>query len=112
MLKLLFMLPSQDLQKVIYMDNSTSALLDPDCTVSSGNTEKADPQTSENRTGIRTMCVSPDGQHLASGDRNGTLRYSDRRNGATNKKTKKQKTTTTISIPLCSASCLCSCGRQ
>ncbi|XP_012682239.2 mitogen-activated protein kinase-binding protein 1 isoform X2 [Clupea harengus] len=63
---------SNDLQKVIYMDNSTSALLDPDCT--DGNTEKADPQTSENRTGIRTMCVSPDGQHLASGDRNGTLR--------------------------------------
>ncbi|XP_041927863.1 mitogen-activated protein kinase-binding protein 1 isoform X3 [Alosa sapidissima] len=65
---------SNDLQKVIYMDNSTSALLDPDCTVSSSSTEKADPQTSENRTGIRTMCVSPDGQHLASGDRNGTLR--------------------------------------
>ncbi|XP_063040492.1 mitogen-activated protein kinase-binding protein 1 isoform X2 [Engraulis encrasicolus] len=69
---------SNDLQKIIYMDNSTSALLDPDCTAGGGggggNTDKADPQTSENRTGIRTMCVSPDGQHLASGDRNGTLR--------------------------------------
>ncbi|KAL2099090.1 hypothetical protein ACEWY4_005570 [Coilia grayii] len=69
---------SNDLQKIIYMDNSTSALVDPDCTGSGGsgggNTEKVDPQTSENRMGIRTMCVSPDGQHLASGDRNGTLR--------------------------------------
>ncbi|XP_061093161.1 mitogen-activated protein kinase-binding protein 1 isoform X2 [Conger conger] len=64
---------SNDLQKIIYMDNNTSALLDTDCTATS-NTEKGDPQTSENRSGIRTMCVSPDGQHLASGDRTGTLR--------------------------------------
>lgn len=63
----------KDLQKVIYMDNNTSTLLDTDCTISS-NSEKVDPQTSDNRTGIRTMCVSPDGLHLASGDRNGTLR--------------------------------------
>lgn len=54
------------------MDNNTSTLLDTDCM--SSNSEKVDPQTSENRTGIRTMCVSPDGVHLASGDRNGTLR--------------------------------------
>ncbi|XP_047677373.1 mitogen-activated protein kinase-binding protein 1 isoform X3 [Tachysurus fulvidraco] len=64
---------SNDLQKIIYIDNNVTALLDPDCTISN-NSEKADPQTSENRTGIRTMCVSPDGQHLASGDRNGILR--------------------------------------
>ncbi|XP_067312026.1 mitogen-activated protein kinase-binding protein 1 isoform X6 [Pseudorasbora parva] len=66
---------SNDLQKVIYMDSNTSTLLDMDCI--SSNSEKADPQTSENRTGIRTMCVSPDGLHLASGDRNGTLRIHD-----------------------------------
>ncbi|XP_062864086.1 mitogen-activated protein kinase-binding protein 1 [Trichomycterus rosablanca] len=64
---------SNDLQKIIYIDNNVTALLDTDCTVSS-NSEKADVQTSENRIGIRTMCVSPDGQHLASGDRNGVLR--------------------------------------
>ncbi|XP_057199501.1 mitogen-activated protein kinase-binding protein 1 isoform X2 [Triplophysa rosa] len=67
---------SGDLHKVIYMDNNTSTLLDTDCTLSS-NSEKVDPQTSENRTGIRTMCVSPDEMHLASGDRNGTLRIHD-----------------------------------
>ncbi|XP_066525268.1 mitogen-activated protein kinase-binding protein 1 isoform X2 [Hoplias malabaricus] len=64
---------SNDLQKIIYMDDNITTLLDTDCTIYN-NSEKADPQTSENRTGIRTMCVSPDGQHLASGDRNGTLR--------------------------------------
>ncbi|KAI4882938.1 hypothetical protein NFI96_015614 [Prochilodus magdalenae] len=64
---------SNDLQKIIYMDDNITTLLDTDCSISS-NSEKADSQTSENRTGIRTMCVSPDGQHLASGDRNGTLR--------------------------------------
>ncbi|TRZ00658.1 hypothetical protein DNTS_012998 [Danionella cerebrum] len=67
---------SNDLQKVIYMDSNTSTLLDPDCTVCSSS-EKQDVQTSENRTGIRSMCVSPDGQQLASGDRNGTLRIHD-----------------------------------
>ncbi|MBN3298722.1 MABP1 protein, partial [Amia calva] len=64
---------SNDLQKIIYMDNNTTSLMDTECTAT-GNTEKSDIQTSENRTGIRTMCVSPDGQHLASGDRTGTLR--------------------------------------
>uniref|UniRef100_A0A8C1GLD5 Mitogen-activated protein kinase binding protein 1 n=1 Tax=Cyprinus carpio TaxID=7962 RepID=A0A8C1GLD5_CYPCA len=67
---------SNDLQKVIYMDSNTSSLLDTECTISS-NSEKVDPQTSDNRTGIRTICVSPDGLHLASGDRNGTLRIHD-----------------------------------
>ncbi|XP_045579560.1 mitogen-activated protein kinase-binding protein 1 isoform X2 [Salmo salar] len=67
---------SNDLQKIIYMDNNTAGLLDTEC-LNSGNGEKADPQTSETRTGIRTVCVSPDGQHLASGDRTGTLRIHD-----------------------------------
>ncbi|XP_035388499.1 mitogen-activated protein kinase-binding protein 1 isoform X4 [Electrophorus electricus] len=67
---------SNDLQKIIYMDNIVTPLLDTDCTTSSSS-EKADPQTSENRTGIRTMCISPDRQHLASGDRNGILRIHD-----------------------------------
>ncbi|KAL4656482.1 mitogen-activated protein kinase-binding protein 1 isoform X2 [Arapaima gigas] len=64
---------SNDLLKIIYMDNNTSTLLDIEC-IATSNTEKSDCQTSENRSGIRTMCVSPDGKHLASGDRTGTLR--------------------------------------
>ncbi|XP_059209066.1 mitogen-activated protein kinase-binding protein 1 isoform X2 [Centropristis striata] len=72
---------SHDLQKVIYMDDSVCGLLDPEsATVTSGNGEKAGPegpQTDQSRVGIRTLRVSPDGQHLASGDRMGVLRIHD-----------------------------------
>ncbi|XP_075941322.1 mitogen-activated protein kinase-binding protein 1 isoform X2 [Anarhichas minor] len=74
---------SQDLQKVIYVDDNVSTLLDPEsATVTSGTTEKAgslgsDGQTDQSRAGIRTLRVSPDGQHLASGDRMGVLRIHD-----------------------------------
>ncbi len=49
-------------------------------TVTTGNAEKAGSSGSEgqptdqSRAGIRTLRVSPDGQHLASGDRMGVLR--------------------------------------
>ena len=61
---------------VIYTDESaaptttpttSSPLLDADGTAGDG-------ATGENRAGIRSICVSPDGKHLASGDRNGRLR--------------------------------------
>ncbi|XP_058472258.1 mitogen-activated protein kinase-binding protein 1 isoform X3 [Solea solea] len=72
---------SHDLQKVIYVDDNLSSLLDTDSfAVAGGNTEKAGSscsegqQTDQNRMGIRTLTVSPDGQHLASGDRMGVLR--------------------------------------
>ncbi|XP_045910840.1 mitogen-activated protein kinase-binding protein 1-like [Micropterus dolomieu] len=51
--------------------------------VTGGNTEKAGSsgsegqQTDTSRAGIRTLRVSPDGQHLASGDRIGVLRIHD-----------------------------------
>ncbi|KAM3602699.1 uncharacterized protein V6R79_009223 [Siganus canaliculatus] len=64
---------SSDLLNIIYMDGNTGALLD-----STVYADKAgDGQTAESRTGIRTICVSPDGKHLASGDRNGMLRVHD-----------------------------------
>ncbi|XP_034381149.1 mitogen-activated protein kinase-binding protein 1 isoform X2 [Cyclopterus lumpus] len=75
---------SQDLQKVIYVDDNVTTLLDPEsATVTGGNTEKAGSsgsdgqQTDQSRAGIRTLRVSPDGQHLASGDRMGVLRIHD-----------------------------------
>uniref|UniRef100_G3NIK6 Mitogen-activated protein kinase binding protein 1 n=1 Tax=Gasterosteus aculeatus TaxID=69293 RepID=G3NIK6_GASAC len=75
---------SPDLQKVIYMDDNVSTLLDPDSTsVTGGNLEKGGSsgsdglQTDQSRAGIRTLRVSPDGQHLASGDRMGVLRIHD-----------------------------------
>ncbi|XP_037550947.1 mitogen-activated protein kinase-binding protein 1 [Nematolebias whitei] len=75
---------SNDLQKVIYVDDNTTSLLDTDSVaVANGNTEKVTSPVSEgqqmdqSRTGIRTLRVSPSGQHLASGDRMGVLRIHD-----------------------------------
>ncbi|XP_067847321.1 mitogen-activated protein kinase-binding protein 1 isoform X2 [Heptranchias perlo] len=64
---------SNDLLKILYMDSNTSTLLDMENS-SAGGTDKPDCQPAEMKTGIRTLCVSPDGQHIASGDRAGTLR--------------------------------------
>ncbi|XP_023286150.1 mitogen-activated protein kinase-binding protein 1 [Seriola lalandi dorsalis] len=75
---------SHDLQKVIYVDDNVTSLLDTESiTIAGGNTEKAGSsgsegqQTDQSRAGIRTLRVSPDGQHLASGDRMGVLRIHD-----------------------------------
>ncbi|XP_017538725.1 mitogen-activated protein kinase-binding protein 1-like isoform X2 [Pygocentrus nattereri] len=64
---------SSDLRKVIYIDNNTAALLD----TAINGAEKSEGQTAESRMGIKTICVSADGKHLASGDRTGTLRIHD-----------------------------------
>ncbi|KAL2082137.1 hypothetical protein ACEWY4_021955 [Coilia grayii] len=67
---------SNDLLKVIYVDSTSAALLDTDMCSTSGM-DKQESVASEVRTGIRTVCVSPNGRHLASGDRTGTLRVHD-----------------------------------
>lgn len=65
---------------MIYVDNNISSLVDAaSTTVTGGNTEKGgssglEGQQADHRVGIRTLKVSPDGQHLASGDRMGVLR--------------------------------------
>ncbi|XP_040916419.1 mitogen-activated protein kinase-binding protein 1 isoform X2 [Toxotes jaculatrix] len=75
---------SHDLQKIIYVDDNVTSLMDTESiTVASGNTEKTGSsgsegqQTDQSRAGIRTLRVSPDGKHLASGDRMGVLRIHD-----------------------------------
>ncbi|XP_068194880.1 mitogen-activated protein kinase-binding protein 1 isoform X2 [Antennarius striatus] len=75
---------SHDLQKVIYVDDNISSLLDTEsAAVATGNTEKGGSsgpegqQADQSRAGIRSLRVSPDGQHLASGDRMGVLRIHD-----------------------------------
>ncbi|XP_017157686.1 mitogen-activated protein kinase-binding protein 1-like isoform X2 [Poecilia reticulata] len=66
---------SNDLLKIIYVDGNAGTLLDPEC---NAITDKSgDGQTAETRAGVRTICVSPDGKHLASGDRSGMLRVHD-----------------------------------
>ncbi|XP_029900679.1 mitogen-activated protein kinase-binding protein 1-like, partial [Myripristis murdjan] len=71
---------SHDLQKVIYVEDSTASLMDTE-SVATGNLEKAGPgeggAADQTRAGLRTLRVSPDGQHLASGDRMGVLRIHD-----------------------------------
>ncbi|XP_010142277.1 PREDICTED: mitogen-activated protein kinase-binding protein 1-like, partial [Buceros rhinoceros silvestris] len=64
---------SNDLMKIIYVDDNTQVLLDTDYN-SAGSADKADAQVMDTKVGIRTVCVSPGGEHLASGDRIGTLR--------------------------------------
>ncbi|XP_035184517.1 mitogen-activated protein kinase-binding protein 1 isoform X3 [Oxyura jamaicensis] len=64
---------SNDLMKIIYVDDNTQVLLDTDYN-SGGGADKADTQVMDTKVGIRTVCVSPSGEHLASGDRIGTLR--------------------------------------
>ncbi|NXW62810.1 MABP1 protein, partial [Eurystomus gularis] len=64
---------SNDLMKIIYVDDNTQVLLDTDYNAA-GSAEKADAQVMDTKVGIRTVCVSPSGEHLASGDRIGTLR--------------------------------------
>ncbi|KAF1375278.1 hypothetical protein PFLUV_G00237920 [Perca fluviatilis] len=66
---------SHDLQKVIYVDENVIGLLDPESATLSG-VEEGTP-ADQSRAGIRTLRVSPDGQHLASGDRMGVLRIHD-----------------------------------
>ncbi|XP_047197692.1 mitogen-activated protein kinase-binding protein 1 isoform X2 [Hippoglossus stenolepis] len=75
---------SHDLQKVIYVGDKLTSLLDTESVAGTGgNTEKAGSlgsegqQTDQSRAGIRSLGVSPDGQHLASGDRMGVLRIHD-----------------------------------
>uniref|UniRef100_A0A2I2Z2S5 Uncharacterized protein n=1 Tax=Gorilla gorilla gorilla TaxID=9595 RepID=A0A2I2Z2S5_GORGO len=61
---------SVDLIKIIYVDGNTQALLDTELP----GGDKADASLLDPRVGIRSVCVSPNGQHLASGDCMGTLR--------------------------------------
>nr|KAF6485838.1 mitogen-activated protein kinase binding protein 1 [Rousettus aegyptiacus] len=61
---------SNDLIKIIYVDGNTQALLDTELL----GGDKGDGSLMDPRVGIRSVCISPNGQHLASGDRMGTLR--------------------------------------
>ncbi|XP_015268347.1 PREDICTED: mitogen-activated protein kinase-binding protein 1, partial [Gekko japonicus] len=64
---------SNDLMKIIYVDGNTQALLDTEYNTG-GGADKVDAQAQDTKMGIRTVSVSPTGEHLASGDRIGTLR--------------------------------------
>ncbi|XP_074074916.1 WD repeat-containing protein 62 isoform X2 [Macrotis lagotis] len=67
---------SNNLLKVVYVENDTQHLQDISHCPDRGN-ENGTPV--DIKSGVRVMQVSPDGQHLASGDRSGNLRIHELR---------------------------------
>ncbi|XP_072757663.1 WD repeat-containing protein 62 isoform X4 [Anoplolepis gracilipes] len=66
---------SNELIKVLYVDPELTYLKDLDL-AAAGSTEKSDASY-DGRNGVRSIRVSPDGKHLASGDRSGNIRIHD-----------------------------------
>ncbi|XP_072315799.1 mitogen-activated protein kinase-binding protein 1-like, partial [Eucyclogobius newberryi] len=66
-----------DLLNVLHVDASAAASVETGSTLSVAADRAGEVQSAESRTGIRAICVSPDGKRLASGDRNGVLRVHD-----------------------------------
>ncbi|CAH1118398.1 unnamed protein product [Phaedon cochleariae] len=65
---------SNELLKVVYVDKDLSYIKDLDI---SGTTEKQENSSYDGRNGVRCITISPDGKHLASGDRSGNIRIHD-----------------------------------
>jgi 6-phosphogluconolactonase (cycloisomerase 2 family) len=63
----------QELLKVLYIDPELTYLKDLELS-GAGMTEKTD-SSYDGRNGVRSIRISPDGKHLASGDRAGNIRY-------------------------------------
>lgn len=91
----------QDLQNIIYIDGSSTALLDSEFPANINTEKPGDGQMAETRTGIRAICLSPDGKHLASGDRNGMLRYSKKVKPECDGRGKRPPTFKTHRFPSC-----------
>ncbi|XP_076442511.1 uncharacterized protein LOC143281273 isoform X2 [Babylonia areolata] len=66
---------SSELLKVVYTDPSLAFLCDVNYNPA-GATDKTDT-TWDGKNGVRSIRVSPDGEHLASGDRQGNIRIYD-----------------------------------
>ncbi|XP_057331618.1 uncharacterized protein LOC130671623 isoform X3 [Microplitis mediator] len=66
---------SNELLKVLYVDPELTYLKDLDL-AAAGSTEKSDTSY-DGRNGVRSIRVSPDGKHIASGDRSGNIRIHD-----------------------------------
>ncbi|XP_046383453.1 mitogen-activated protein kinase-binding protein 1 isoform X1 [Ischnura elegans] len=66
---------SNELLKVVYVDPELTYLKDLDLSAA-GSSEKSDTSY-DGRNGVRSIRISPDGRHLASGDRAGNIRIHD-----------------------------------
>ena len=60
---------SEELKKVLYFGNSTNSL----CSPIERNSMVNDANRVDSQTGIKCLCVSPDGRHLAAGGRDGNI---------------------------------------
>ncbi|XP_033096520.1 mitogen-activated protein kinase-binding protein 1-like isoform X2 [Anneissia japonica] len=65
---------SNELMKVIYIDDEKTHLTGLQYNPT-GQTDKTD--TGEGKNGVRCLCITSDGQHLASGDRSGNVHVHD-----------------------------------
>jgi 6-phosphogluconolactonase (cycloisomerase 2 family) len=63
----------QELLKVLYVDPELTYIKDLELS-GAGTSEKTD-SSYDGRNGVRSIRISPDGKHLASGDRAGNIRY-------------------------------------
>ncbi|KAH9375919.1 hypothetical protein HPB48_012559 [Haemaphysalis longicornis] len=60
-----------ELLSILYMDPNLTFICDAD--FQGGSSDKVDT-TYDGKNGVRCLCISPDGKHLASGDRTGNIR--------------------------------------
>ena len=58
----------KDLMRIVYVGEDTQHLQ------TERASERAEGGSLDGKSGIRVLGISPDGQHLAAGDRNGSLR--------------------------------------
>lgn len=64
---------SNELLKVVYVDQELTYLKDLDLSASAAGNDKTE-SSYDSRNGVRSIRLSPDGKHLASGDRAGNIR--------------------------------------
>ncbi|KAK4878078.1 hypothetical protein RN001_010584 [Aquatica leii] len=74
---------SNELLKVVYVDSDMAYLKDLDASANNAGSDKQDTSY-DGRNGVRAFRISPDGKHLASGDRAGNIRIHETRTMAEN----------------------------
>ncbi|XP_050299920.1 uncharacterized protein LOC126738571 isoform X2 [Anthonomus grandis grandis] len=68
---------SNELLKVVYVDKDLSFIKDLDISGTVSNEKQTEQTSYDGKNGVRCIRISPDGKHLASGDRSGNIRIHD-----------------------------------
>lgn len=66
LIDLVYVYVFQDIVRIVYVDDDMQYL--------KAEVEKVEGGSQDGKSGIRVLGISPDGQHLAAGDRSGNLR--------------------------------------